>query len=282
MNIPEFERMMEEELGSEVSVGISTLTYPHDPVQAIEELIEAELDPRRVEIALGKPLENQAEVNQKLIELKDAHGLSYSVHVPFLYDDLAHPEEGIRKAYVDLARDSIDTAAQLGARHVVVHPGGRFFDRVLPNSEALDPLKIPREDYVRNSLRSLTALSEYALPREVELLVENLPGGLCDVPEEVERIVSSQPNPEFLLDTGHGNVSGTLYELLELEPQHFHFHDNSGDEDAHLSLGRGTIDIGRLLSKLKNYGGEKNIIIELYSLEDVLKTMNVLKANLAG
>ncbi|MBS3765991.1 sugar phosphate isomerase/epimerase, partial [Candidatus Bipolaricaulota bacterium] len=234
------------------------------------------------EIALGKPLENQEEVNQKLIELKEEHGLSYSVHVPFLYDDLAHPEEGIRKAYVDLARDSIDSAVQLGANHLVVHPGDRFFDRVLPPSEALDPLKIPREAYIRNSLRSLSALSEYALPREVDLLVENLAGGLCDAPEEVERLVSPWPNTSFLLDTGHGNVSGTLYELLELEPQYFHFHDNSGDEDGHLSFGRGTIDIGRLLSKLKNYGEEKNIIIELYSLEDVLNTMNVLKANLAG
>lgn len=281
MNITDFQRMVEEGLDSEVILGVSTLTYPHDPVKAIEELVEAELKPRRVEIALGKPLENQAEVNQKLIELKEAHGLSYSVHVPFLYDDLAHPEEIIRKGYIDLAKDSIDAAAELEARHVVVHPGDRFFDRALPPIDELDPLKIPREEYVRNSLQSLNTLSEYATPRDVNLLVENLPGGLCDFPEEVERIVSSQPNAEFLLDTGHGNVSGTLYELLELEPKYFHFHDNSGEEDAHLKLGQGNINLTRLLKGLKDYGNEKTIILELYSLEAVVDSVESLEEALA-
>ncbi|MBS3787588.1 sugar phosphate isomerase/epimerase [Candidatus Bipolaricaulota bacterium] len=277
MNIAQLQQEMEDTLGSELTLGVSTLTYPHDPVQATEEFLEAGLEPHRVEIALAKPLENPGKAIQELRALKNKHELAYSVHVPFFYDDLAHPEEAIRKVYVDFARDSIDMASELGARHVVVHPGGRYFDQVLPPEEALEPLKVPREEYVRNSLRSLNTLSEYAYSCGVELLIENLAGGLCDNPEEVDHLISPWPNASFLLDTGHGNVSGTLHELLELKPLYFHFHDNSGEEDDHGKLGEGNIDLARLLDQLRDYGGKKTIILELYSLEDVIGSLNTME-----
>ncbi|MFW6071704.1 MAG: sugar phosphate isomerase/epimerase family protein [Candidatus Bipolaricaulota bacterium] len=277
MNIVKLQREMEKVLGSEVTLGVSTLTYPHDPVRATKELLKADLSLSRVEVSLGKPLENPQVAVKELEELKNEYGLKYSVHVPFLYDDLAHPEESLREAYLGLARDSVDLASRLDAHHLVVHPGGRYFDQVLPGETALEPLKIPREEYVRNSLRSLSELSEYALTRDVELLIENLAGGLCDDPGEAERLISPWPNASFLLDIGHGNVSGTLKELLDLEPAHFHFHDNSGKEDGHERLGEGNLDLAGLLQQLRSYDGEKSIMLELYTLEDVIGSLNTLE-----
>ena len=110
--------------------------------------------------------------------------------------------------------------------------------------------------------------------------MENLPSGLCDKPNEVEDLLSRLTTAEFLLDIGHANVSGTLDELIGLHPRFFHFHDNGGEDDSHGTLGEGTINLARLLKKLKGYDSSKTIIFELYSIEDVLSSLQYFKSSL--
>jgi len=278
LNIPRIETKLEEKFGFGATIGASTLSYPADPVKAIKEFLEAEIGLSRFEITLGKPLENREETIKELKNLSQEEELEYSAHVPFLYDDLAHPHQALREVYVNEAKNTVDLAADLDAGQVVVHPGHRFFDTTLPSLDPLNTLKVPREEYVRNALESLREIGNYGEPRGVKLLIENLPSGLCDLPDEAERVLSSVPNSEFLLDIGHANVSGTMDGLLKLEPRYFHFHDNNGEEDSHLELGEGTLDVAGLLSKLAQYPGEKTIIFELYGLEELLNSLEKLKS----
>lgn len=278
MNIPRIETKLEEKFGFEATIGVSTLSYPANPVKAIKEFLEAEVGLRRFEITLGKPLENREKTIKELNSLSQEEGLEYSAHVPFLYDDISHPHPGIREVYVDEAKRTIDLTAEIGANRVVVHPGDRFFDSILPPNETLESLKVPRESYLCNSRESLQTLGKYAGSRGVTLLIENLASGLCDLKEEMRETLASTPNSEFLLDIGHANVSGTMDGLMKLEPRYFHFHDNNGEEDSHQALGEGTLDVASLLSKLVRFPGEKIIIIELYGLKDLLNSLEKLQS----
>ena len=277
MNIARIERRLEEQTGSSWTIGVSTLLSPHDPAQGIIDLLDVTEGLGRVEIALARQLDDEKRAVDRLTDLKEKHDIQYSVHAPFLYDDLAHPRDSVRKLYVDEGKKAIDLATRIGALHTVFHPGELFFRQNLPPVELFESFKISRENYVSNSLKSLTTLSEYASDHGVNPLIENLPHGLCDGPEEIRYLLSRLDNFNFLLDIGHANISRTLDQLLELEPRYFHFNDNDGEEDDHRRLGEGTIDFDLLLDRLRGYAGDKTIIFELYSLEDVLASLEALE-----
>lgn len=276
MNIANLEKKLESETGTSWTLGVSTLLSPGHPVKAINKIVEADVSFQRIELSLPKNLEDGKRVVNQLIEIRKKHNLVYSLHSPFLYDNLAHPKESIREIHVDEGRKAIDLAANIGAGHVVFHPGVLFYRQNLPPLEVFDSLRKPREVYLKNSLRSLAALSEYAASQNIIPLIENLSHGLCDRPEDVKFLLSKIENSNFLLDIGHANISDSLEELLELNPQYFHFHDNNGKKDEHEKLGKGTIDLDRLIARLSNSGESKTIIFELYSLEDVFSSLDYL------
>lgn len=277
MNIPSLEKKLEVETGSSWTIGVSTLLSPYDPAKGVTELLESNLDLRRIEIALADQLENEERTGKRLAELGGKYDLQYSVHAPFLYDDLAHPKDTIREINVDEGVKTLDLAASIEARHVVFHPGEFFFRQNLPPLDVFEPFRKSREDYLRNSLQSLTTLSEYGTSRGVDLLIENLPHGLCEGPEEMKYLLSRIQNSSFIMDIGHANISGSLEELLDLKPQYFHFNDNDGEEDDHRPLGKGAIDLNRLITRMTEYEGDKTIIFELYSLEDVQASLEVFR-----
>lgn len=277
MNIATLETKLKEEYDLDWTIGISTLLSPHDPVEGINKLIEADLEPGRIEIALAKQLDDEEKIIKRLKKLKRKKDLRYSVHTPFLYDDLAHPKDRIRQIHLDEGRKAIDLAARLEARHIVFHPGEFFFRQNLPPLELFKPFRNSRESYLKNSEKSLTSLSRHGSSLGVNLLIENLPHGLCDRPEEIKYLLPKIENSNFILDIGHANISGSLKELLDLEPGYFHFNDNNGKTDNHRRLGKGSIDLRWLISRLRDYGGDKTIIFELYSLEDVLSSLETFE-----
>lgn len=280
MNITRLEEAIKKKFASNWTLGASTLPYPHDPVKGVKALLDSGIGLKRLEIALAEPLGDKNSTAKELNRLKEEHDLEYSVHVPFLYDDLAHPHEPIRRVFIEEAKNTIDLAGSIGAGGVVLHPGYLFIRNTLPDVAALEPLQYTRQSYLSNSLQSLKELSDYSLGLDSKLLVENLPAGLCDEAGEVRKVISSLENAEFLMDIGHANVSGTTDDLLNLEPRFFHFNDNGGTDDSHERLGAGTVDLKHILERLKKYDADKTIIFELYSVRDVLSSLDTFVSTL--
>ncbi|MFB6291239.1 MAG: sugar phosphate isomerase/epimerase family protein [Candidatus Bipolaricaulia bacterium] len=280
MNLQKLEDRITEKHNTNCTIGISTLLTPNNPFQGVSKLLKADLNVRRIEIALAKQLKDEERIVQSLVDLKTEHELQYSVHAPFLYDDLAHPKEPIRDIFVNEGKKAIDFATKIGASHTVFHPGELFFRQNLPPLQLFDSFKQPRGSYLDNSLKSLKRLSNYASQNGIDLLIENQPHGLCDRHEEIKYLSSQLENADFLLDIGHANISGSLEDLLKLNPQNFHFSDNDGKEDLHRQLGAGTIDLTWVMDRLLDYKESKEIIFELYSLKDVLASIEVLKTKL--
>ena len=280
MKIETLTRKIKSKYNLDWTLGASTLPYPHDPIEGVKKFLEADIDINRFEIAIAQPLDDQKKTAEELRRLGQENDLEYSVHTPFLYDDLAQPHKSVRKVYTDEGKNAIDLASEIDGNHVVFHPGRLFFRQTLPDISAFKPLRNSRKSYLESSLESLTKLSEYAKPRGVKILVENLPFGLCKSPDDVNYLLSRLDNADFLLDVGHANISGTLKELLALQPQFFHFSDNDGENDQHVQLGKGTVDLDLLLERMLHYDGDKTIIFELYSIDDVVKSLETFERHL--
>lgn len=274
-DITHLEKYIQNNFDRNWEIGVSTLTYPQDPVKAIKELASSGLNVHRIELGLGRRVKFGNYIG-KLLKLKEEHGLKFSVHVPFLYDDLAHPHPEIRETIVSEAKKSIQLADLIGSDWVVVHPGGIFLDQTLPEVPELEPLKDPRETYLDNSRSSIARLGDYSASRDITLCVENLPYGLGWNRKEIENLIAHSENTKFILDIGHANVANSLWDLLALNPLHFHFHDNEGSQDRHLKLGAGNIELKNVVKSMIENGGDKIIVLELYTLSDIKESINHL------
>ncbi|GEM_PF-1141191 len=278
--VTKIKNKISDKFNSDWTIGISTLIYPHHPVMAINKIMKAGLGVERIELGLGLPLEDRDTVDT-LIELKEKYTLDYSVHVPFLYDDLAHPHPDVRRAYVNEAMKSIDLCTLVNAPDLVLHPGHLSVNNSLPDVEALQYLKKPREYYFENSLASLTKIVNYNQLHDINLLIENLPFGLCDQPSEVTQMVNQFSGMNFILDVGHGNVSGTLDQLLDLKPNYFHLHDNHGKQDQHMGLGKGNLNFKQIFRAATNNKGKQKMTLELYSIEDIVKSLQYIQEKIS-
>jgi sugar phosphate isomerase/epimerase len=72
------------------------------------------------------------------------------------------------------------------------------------------------------------------------------------------RLIDTLAHPAVVcaLDTGHAHVSGGIRTGIEIfgpRLQHIHLHDNHGEKDEHLEVGKGTIQFAKLSGFLANF-----------------------------
>jgi sugar phosphate isomerase/epimerase len=195
--------------------------------------------------------------------------------------NLASHDESERKAAVQVAKDSVDTAVRAGAGYLVVHLGGnghaileqertlrKLYDEGVREGEEVNRLRRSgaklREElkpaHYPQAKRSLAELAEYAAPRGVKIGLENryhfheFPD-----PDEMQELLADYP-PEvagFWIDIGHVEVLDRLgfYDrhrwLDEIADRCIgsHIHDTDGLAD-HRAPGHGTADWEHYAAKL--------------------------------
>ena len=97
-------------------------------------------------------------------------------------------------------------------------------------------------------------------PEDFSIMIENV---LEDEPHTLAEIVKTLGNPRIgvCLDLGHANCTSQL-DLAEwvrvLGPwmTHLHIHNNDKTYDRHWDLGRGSIDISRILESVRDWASE--------------------------
>jgi sugar phosphate isomerase/epimerase len=174
---------------------------------------------------------------KKVEEFADSYDLRLTVHSPILDMNIASATSTFRSESIRQVLRSIDNAARLGAELVVVHPGQRtpldYFDpKIHWNTN-------------RESLRKILGYGEAA---GVMIGVENMPAGhpfLLQKSSEFVDLIGEGLPLKMTLDVGHANTTSQLKSfLLLMKPRiaHVHLHDNNGQQDDHLVVGKGTID----------------------------------------
>jgi sugar phosphate isomerase/epimerase len=150
--------------------------------------------------------------------------------------DLGSTDPAVRAESVDDIRRCIEWSRKVGARVLVVHPGGL--------SQPVDQEE--RQAALADSLR---ALAGDATSASIQLCVENMPPGvhpgcrMLDLHLLLDNL--AEPSLALALDTGHGHLNGDLRAETRAAGNRLattHVHDNNGRRDSHEPPGQGSID----------------------------------------
>jgi len=187
----------------------------------------------------------------------------FSFHAPFRDTiditslDAAQREFSINELFI-----AAESAATMGVRHFVIHPG--------PDRSG----RPPEVEYVarmENAGQVLTRVADRCRQLGMSLVLENmLPHLLFGRTSDVLWIMGAiqDLNVGICLDTGHAYIAGDIYAAAHKLSGHLqmvHANDNNGHWDQHLPPGKGGVDWGRLVGKLADMSFRGGIILELSS-----------------
>ncbi len=193
--------------------------------------------------------------------LKD-NGLGLVCHLP-TFLSTADLTDSIRRASIEEMRQSLQVAADLGAKKVVLHPSmvvgmGGF---------VMDSVKEFAYDFLCIMLSAATQL-------DMTICLENMmPRNMLGVePDDLAELFRELPALKLALDTGHANIGSPegdrLQELIRQFGHrlgHLHFSDNRGYRDDHLPVGKGSVNFSRLLKGIKASGYNDTLTLEVFT-----------------
>jgi len=196
---------------------------------------------------------------------------------PFLSDDYldwaralkAHADEkGIvythahapGEADSDLVGRSIEAAAALGARYLVVHPVFRDGNGNEIKSKTL---------FIQTNAKAIKKWLAKAEECGVVLLSENILWGASSDPRIIADLVKNVGSDWFgwCFDVGHAWCCGYSPDIIEkcsIVPMSLHIQDNDGSGDQHLIPGDGTIDFDLFISSLCKVGYLGDCVMEAH------------------
>ncbi|ELZ01991.1 sugar phosphate isomerase/epimerase family protein [Natrialba asiatica] len=254
--------------------GFSTNAFREYQLEdAIEELADAGYD--GVEILLDEPhlyppnaTEDEiARVRTVLddndIAISNANAFMLTAIEDFHHPSFIEPDEDYRRERIDYTLAALDTAAELGAPHISIEPGGP-----IPEGKS-------REWATDAFVDGLREVAERAEAVGVDVMVEPEPDLLIETSDEffdlVARIDSERVRCNF--DAGHlycvGEDPTALVADLDEFTTHYHLEDIPADRrHEHTQLGEGSMDIDGFLGELDDRGYDGFVTIELYPYEE--------------
>jgi len=155
-------------------------------------------------------------------------------------------------------RDSIDAAADLGVRVVVVHAASGKLDLNDPEQRRTRTLGLET---------SLLGAAPHAIAHGIKLGIENCSTqvNLEFLVEVVERL--NLPNVGFVVDTGHAVLHGMdpadTIRIMGDRLCSTHLQDNFGQCDDHMPPGRGNIDWPSVIAALEEVAYAGMLMVEI-------------------
>lgn len=208
-------------------------------------------------------------IDSKILE---SYSLKYSIHAPFMDVNIASPQDQSRLNSIAQIKSSIDLANEINAEAVVVHPGLISF---LAN-------KYFKKEVYEFANESIKEIGDYAKDLGVMATIENMPNFESMIYQNIvdlnQLLVENEMH--MTLDIGHANHVGYAPDEMIFDSiKHVHVHDNLGDDDSHLPLGEGSIDLKYIIDTLesKNYDGI--YILEVNDYDSIKKSYEYMKKN---
>lgn len=240
------------------------MNFPIRPVlQEIAVISELGFD--YLELTMDPPQAHYSVIRrQKERILKTLEDLNLGVicHLP-TFVSTADLTEGLRKASLNEVLESLETASEIGAQKVVLHPSPISGMGVLMLRQAR-----------KYALESLGIIVEKAERLKLCLCLENMfpkSNSLVNPGEFVE-VFEMFPALKFVFDTGHANIDDkdgnkirAFIQRFQDRLEHVHASDNFGREDNHLPIGTGTIDFPAVMRMLREIPYDKTITLEVFS-----------------
>ena len=191
----------------------------------------------------------------------------HSLHSPMYTDEIwgrsgphsvisiTEPVKGKRLEMVDEIKRALEIAETIPYKYLIQHIGvsGEEF-----SERAMDA-----------AFSALEQISLFARQRGVEVLLENIPNGLCSAERLMLFLDQTHLNLNFVFDVGHANIGEGVeaaFGIMKDRIRSTHIHDNDGTSDKHLfpllSEG-GTIDWKTTMSLLRSRPDQYPLLLEL-------------------
>ena len=206
------------------------------------------------------------------VELLESFNLKYSIHAPFMDVNIASLQEKSRLNSIDQIKTSIDMANRINAEAVVIHPGLTSY---LPN-------KYFRQEVITAAKDSMAELGRYGEDSGILTTFENMPNFESMLFEDIVELNGflEERGLYMTLDIGHANHAGYAADGMIFDTiKHVHIHDNFGDDDAHLALGEGSIELKRIVNSLESKSYDGIYIIEVNDYDSIEKSYDYMKRN---
>jgi sugar phosphate isomerase/epimerase len=184
-------------------------------------------------------------------------GMRLAIHARHRGISFGAHDAAQRQRFVEELQATIRFAAALGGDVVVAHVG----DIVPPAHQPHGAEQTLRQEAFQFALDSFACCAPVAADCGVRLCVENVqlrPNEVITSFADHLRLVDSIAHPAVVcaLDTGHAHVNGGIQACIQAfgpRLQHIHLHDNHGDKDEHLEVGKGTIRFAELTHYLQHF-----------------------------
>ncbi len=228
---------------------------------------------------------------RRLLELKEARGVRYTVHLPLWSIEPSSPSRPVRTGSVQSLVEIIKATQTLDPEIYVLHATGalaaEFYRMRLPETGRLLLLR-QFQGYARESLKMI--LEETRIPHR-KLAIETI-----EFPFELTLELAEELDLSICFDTGHVLVgfSGPMDFFQALEASlprlgEVHLHDGpwQGPERVigygkdHQPLGQGDLDVARFLDRLVDHRFSGPVIFELH-VEEALRSLEVIRSMRPG
>lgn len=204
-------------------------------------------------IEISRSLENLKMLNyREVYELAKRYGvLLWSFHLPFMpfaEIDISACDRDVRGSTLELHKELISRAADIGIDKFVIHPSG-------------EPIaKENREERMSLSMESLDILAEFAHSQGAVIAVEDLPRTcLGNTADEIIRLISANDKLRVCFDTNHLLIDNNIDFVKKLGEKIITLHVSDYDlvDEKHWLAGEGVVDFYEIYSMLEkvNYGG---------------------------
>lgn len=177
--------------------------------------------------------------------------------------DIGTSDEVVRNAWIEEVKKSLITAKEFGCTEFTVHYTTRF------NVEANQKMeKIQLENYVK----SLKELTKFSNKIGIQLMMENAAMEGKAHLKNFAYVADNVPGLKINLDISHAFMNGGMKVVEDFinyfgkRIVHFHFSDNSGDDDEHLSIGNGKINYAKIVDIIKKVNYDGTITLEIFEL----------------
>ncbi|HSR10045.1 MAG TPA: sugar phosphate isomerase/epimerase family protein [Thermodesulfobacteriota bacterium] len=191
-------------------------------------------------------------------------------HGPFMDLNPGAVDDRVREITALRFRQVLDLAPYFHPRVIVLHPG---YDRWRYDGDI--------DLWLEKSLLTLRPVVEAAGKASVKIALENV---FDENPSALRTLLDTVDSPHlgYCMDAGHANLFSSMRpaEWLDVLGPRFmeiHLHDNDGQADDHLPLGRGNIDFSGLFSCIRAKGLNPVYTIEPHEMEYLLPNLETLE-----
>lgn len=180
-------------------------------------------------------------------------------------------DQGIREVSIRRYYQSLEIASRLGAKTVVFHT---CFNNLLKQ-------QVYRDGFFHSSVEFFNDIIPHFEERGIIATIENVHEPNNEMIRNILAAVNS-PNLKATIDIGHCNLHSEIsidkwIKDYGIMLHHMHFHNNYGDEDAHQSLKKGSVDVKKVLLSLKEMEIYPQITFEIFDKEDLYESVQYLE-----